>query len=155
MIYSEISSHEAYSVSQFIALKDTDEVTYYNTSINNYIPGGIQFAIHNVLYDYEEEIQQSTVLLNLSDNEMTKYRFKPWLLSYDIYGSTELEFIIRMLNGYLQDYEFDFQKIKVLRPNVLSNIIGRIISANSQFLFNNQYDMKKLIKTDDKDMGIW
>ena len=155
MIYSEISSHEAYSVSQFIALRDTDEVTYYNTSINNYIPGGIQFGIHNVLYDYEEEIQQSTVLLNLSDNEMTKYRFKPWLLSYDIYGSTELEFIIRMLNGYLQDYEFDFQKIKVLRPNVLSNIIGRIISINSQFLFNNQYDMKKLIKSDDKDMGIW
>ena len=87
---------KTYTVQDFISMRDSDEITYYNYSVLEYL-NGIEFFITNLLYDYEDELNELAVLVTLSDREKIKYRYKPYLLAYDLYGSEEAEFILYML----------------------------------------------------------
>lgn len=148
-----LKADQTVTVQDFIAMRETDELTYYNYSIVEYLHGYDMF-ITNILYDYEEELQELAVTLELTDVEKSKYRYKPFLLAFDIYGSSELKFIIMMLNGIIDPKEFDFEKIKVIRYNDLQQILGRIQSVNEKFLNRMQSNLKEDFKENDGN-DIW
>lgn len=131
------NTDSAISVEEFIDLQSTDDVTYYNYSILEYL-NGFDVFLTNLLYDYEDEFQDVALTIQLNDLEKFKYRYKPYLLAYDLYGSTETAFILMMLNGIIDPKEFVFEKIKVLRPSDLNDILSRIRSVNEEFLYNNR-----------------
>ena len=80
--------------------------------------------------------------------QIEKYRYKPWLLAYDIYGSEECDFIIMAMNGIIDPKDFELDKLKLINPQSMSNILGRIYSANETLLNSNRSDLKKDIKND-------
>lgn len=134
------------TVEDFIAMRSSDELTYYNYSILEYSKGYDMF-ITNLLYDYDDEFNDVTITLQLTNKEKSKYRYKPYLLAYDIYGSAELDFIIMMLNGIIDPKEFDFNKVKIVRKSDLNTLLNRITSINEKFL----NVMKSRLKTDFKE----
>lgn len=142
------------TVEQFIDMKSSDENTYYNYSILEYMDG-IEFFVSNVLYDYQDELEDQCVELVLTESNMNKYRYKPYLLAYDIYGSVEAVFIINMMNGIVSDIEFDFNRVKIIHPDSLSAILGRIYSANVMYINNNISKLKDDIKKDTDGNRIW
>lgn len=144
---------KTYTVQDFISMRDSDEITYYNYSVLEYL-NGIEFFITNLLYDYEDELNELAVLVTLSDREKIKYRYKPYLLAYDLYGSEEAEFILYMLNGIIDPKEFDFKKIKAIRPTDLYNVLGRIQSVNNDFMNNNRSKLQDEIKNN-PGCDIW
>lgn len=152
-IENTIKADEAISVQDFIALRTSDELTYYNYSIIQYL-NGFDMFITNLLYDYEDEFLESAVTLKLTDVEKAKYRYKPYLLSYDIYGSTELKFIIMMLNNIIDPKEFDFNKIKIIRPSTLDSLLGRLQAVNEEYLNLNKSKHKEDFKNNDGNT-IW
>lgn len=149
MISYASKSDETYTVSQFIDMRSGDDCTYYNYSILGYLKG-IEYPLTSILYDYQDELEDSSVsvYIRMTDLEFIKYKYKPWLLAYDIYGSTEMEFIIFALNDILCDREFDIPRIRVMRKEVISSILGRIYSANLNFVNNNRSDIALEIKND-------
>ena len=86
------------SVEEFIEVGSADDITYYNFSIlekyTNSDGYSIEYSINNVIYSYMEEIKDRIVELELSDDDYAKYKYKPKLLAYDVYKTTEVYFII-------------------------------------------------------------
>ena len=141
------------SVEDFIALSSTDEITYYNYSILEYL-NGYEMFVSSILYDYAEEIEENTVTLELTDEEKRKYRYKPYLLAYDVYGSTECKFILMMLNGIIDPKEFDLTYVKVLYRSTLNDILGHITPVNENFLNKNRTKLKADFKAGEGNT-IW
>ncbi|MBR1987730.1 MAG: hypothetical protein IKA36_01690, partial [Clostridia bacterium] len=142
------------TVDDFIHMRSSDEVTYYNYSILQYL-NGIEYLVTNVLYDYEDELLDASVTLTLDEAQYLKYKYKPWLLAYDLYGAVECEFVLMTLNSIIDPKDFDFKRMKAILPNNLSNILGRIYSANSLLLNTNRSDMKIELKKDPNGNTIW
>lgn len=143
--YSTTKADATVSIQDFIALRNSDEITYYNYSILEYLNGYDMF-ITNLLYDYEDEINDLAVTIKLTNIERAKYRYKPYLLAYDIYGSTETKFILMMLNNIIDPKEFDFETIRALRPADLARLLNRINAVNDDFMSK----MKSKLKADFK-----
>lgn len=151
--YSTLKSDQTISVQDFIAMRTSDEITYYNFSIVEYLNGYDMF-ITNLLYDYDDEFKDLTIYVKLTDVEKLKYRYKPYLFAYDLYGSREMSFIIMMLNGIIDPKEFDFNKIKVIKYDQLGMIINRIAAVNEIFMNKNKAKLKKDFKNNPGN-DIW
>lgn len=138
MIFSRnTQADKTYGVQDFIDMRSSDQITYYNYSILEYL-NGFDMFVTNLLYDYEDEILDKAVTIKLSDKDKIKYRYKPYLFAYDIYGSTETAFIIMMLNGIIDPKEFNFDHIKAIKNKDLIDILGRIQTANADYMNNNR-----------------
>lgn len=132
---------KASSVEDFINMGDSDEVTYNNFSILVKCIGEnsmIQYAQDNIIYDYLTELKEKAIDYTLNDNEYVKYRYKPKLLSYDIYGTTELYFVIMALNGMCNIKDFNKRKLKLLFKGDLLNLLNDIYSAESDYIRYNR-----------------
>ena len=151
--YTTMKSDETITVQDFIAMRNSDEITYYNFSIVEYLNGYDMF-ITNVLYDYEEELRDLSVFIKLTDVERIKYKYKPYLFAYDLYGTREMAFIIMMLNGIIDPKEFDYNKIRVLRYNEVTTIINRIGAINEDYINKNKSKLKKDFKNKEGN-NIW
>lgn len=153
MISDNSKADETYNIDQFIDMKSSDTNTYYNYSIKEYL-NGFEYSISNILYDYMDELIDQSKILKLDDTSFAKYKYKPWLLAYDIYGSEQSVFIIFALNNIICDREFDFKRVRVLMPADVNTLLGRILSANEKFINTNKSDIALLEK---KDTGntVW
>lgn len=154
MINDSSKADKTYSVEQFIDMRSSDPTTYYNYSIMEYL-NGFEYSLTNVLYDYQDEIEEQSVILKLTDLQFSKYKYKPWLLAYDIYGSEQSSFIILALNGILSDKEFDFQRVRIIHPDVIASLLGRIYSVNMVYLNNNRSDLAYVEKKDTVGNTVW
>lgn len=154
IVNSATKADMTYNIDDFINMRSSDEVTYYNYSILEYIDGN-EYLISNLLYDYEDELVDLSVIATLTERQANKYRYKPWLLAYDLYGATECEFVIMTLNNIIDPKDFDFNKVRILKPNDLISVMGRIYSANETILNNNRSDIKTEIKNNSTGNTIW
>lgn len=141
------------SVQDFIALRNSDDITYYNYSILEY-HNGFDMFITNLLYDYQDELDEMTQVVELTPLERAKYRYKPYLFAFDLYGSTETKFIIMMLNGIIDPKEFDFDKVKVLRYSDLITILNRMDAVNEDYINTNRSKLKEDFKNNDGNT-VW
>ena len=126
------SATTTYTVSQFISLKNSDSITYKNYSIlqQSLKDSSIYYSIDNVIYEYMDEINTYKKLVGLSDMEVVKYKYKPKLFAYDLYGATETYFVIMALNGICNVKEFELldHTVWALAPNdmyTIMNLTGR------------------------------
>ena len=56
--------------------------------------------ITNIFEQYYEILLENTVIVTLTDDEYLKYRFKPKVLSFDLYGTVELHYLLLRLNPH-------------------------------------------------------
>lgn len=126
---------QASSLAQFINLGKDIKITYNNYSIKNTV-NGISYPIHNIIHDYIDEIKEKRILVTLSDEEYLKYKFKPRLLAYDIYGNGELYFILLAINDMIDIKNFDLKKIYMLKKEDI-NLINKIYIAEKKYLVQN------------------
>lgn len=120
------------TLEEFVALSSKTVISYRNLSFIERIDDEREFAIWNVLSDYEQELKALSTDVELSDSEYRRYIFNPKALAYDIYGSTELFFIILAINGICTAKEFSDRKIKLIRAQDLEQIIQMIYNANKK-----------------------
>lgn len=144
-VNGSMSSDLAVSVQDFISLRSSDEITYYKYSILEYL-NGFDMFITNLLYDYQDELDELAVTVTLTPKEKAKYRYKPYLFAYDVYGSAEAKFIIMMLNGIIDPKEFDFDKVKVIGYGDLITILNRMQAVNEDYLGANRSKLKEDFK---------
>ena len=134
---------ETYTVEDFIELgKDIDDIQYSKFAIlskaASNVTNPILYPEHNVIYDYEEEFKSLAITVEMTDTEYHKYRFKPKLLAYDLYGSTELYFAILFLNGTCNIKDFDRKIIKVIKKNDMLNLLEAIYNAEKNYISTNK-----------------
>lgn len=129
------------TIEEFIDMKETDDITYSQFSILVKCIGEnsvVQYAQDNIIYDYLDELNESAVEYEMTDDEFVKYRCKPKLLAYDLYGSTEIYFVIMALNGMCNIKDFNKRKLKLLYRSRLLELLNEIYSAESEYIKYNR-----------------
>ena len=131
-----------HTVEEFIESNTgSKSINYHNFSIlqQEEVSGEtLQLLDMNIVDDYIDELQSVCVNVQLSDKELMKYSYNPGLLAYDVYGSTELEFVILKLNGVIDPKDFNFPTIKLVEVSVLDDILSTIYSAENKFIKYNR-----------------
>lgn len=132
------------SLDDFIAAGEgSASITYYNFSILQVLRSKddsieIHFTIDNLVNDYLDILKENAVKIELTRDEQRKYYYNPDLLSYDIYGTTELDFIVLILNGVLDPKEFNMPNILLLKKPDLLSILSRIYTSENRYLKMNR-----------------
>ena len=78
---------------------------------------------NNLILKYMPELKSLKVKVTLTDEEYAKYRYNPKRLSYDIYGTTELWFMILELNELRSISEFNLRTIYLFDTSIVSKVI--------------------------------
>lgn len=102
---------------------------YYNFSYLEKASNGTLVSIKNVIWDYIDELKNASVMVKLTDAELYKYKYKPKLLCYDLYGNTELDFVILALNNIADVTEFDSQTFRMLKVQDMNELMTLIYNA--------------------------
>ena len=134
---------QTYTVEDFIQLgKSLDDMQYSKFAILSKAVSGVTnpilFAEHNVIYDYEDEFKSLSLSVEMTEEEFNKYRLKPKLLAYDLYGATELYFALLYINGIYDIKDFNRKNIKLLKPNDMLQILEEIYNAERNYLNINR-----------------
>ena len=134
---------ETYTVEDFIELgKDIDDIQYYKFTIlakaSSDVTNPILYAEHNVIYDYEEEFKKLALNVEMTDTEFNKYKYKPKLLAYDLYGSTEFFFVILFLNGMYSIKDFNKRNLKLIRKSTMAELLTAIYNAERNYISSNR-----------------
>ena len=132
---------KTYTIEEFIAQGSSTQITYDKLSIFENVDG-LYLVTHNVLDDYKKEIDMCCQTVVLSTSELNKYKYKPKLLAYDIYGSTELFFIILFTNNICDVKDFNRNKIKLLPQDSLETIISYIYESQEAILSKNKANIE-------------
>lgn len=141
------------SLEDFIASGENAAImSYYNMSIlqveyssDNMIR--LDFTIDNLINDYLDVLRDAAVKVPLTDAEKRKYHYNPDLLAYDIYGSTELDFVIMLVNGIIDPKDFNMPVLRLINKTNLIDILSRIYAAEHQYVSDNR-ESNKLIMPD-------
>ena len=129
-----------YTLTDFIAMQDQDELTYKNFAIINHSLK-TDFVEQNILDDYLGELKKLCLkITEFEPEQIVKYKYAPDLLAYDVYGSTQLDFIVLLCNGMIDPKEFDFKRKYLLLPqsSILKEFLSMVYNAESDWLNINK-----------------
>lgn len=128
-----------HTLQDFINMKSIDNTTYRNLSIlekyNN-----IEFVDHNLLDEYKEELDAICTKCELTDEEFRKYQYSPDALAYDVYGSTQLDFLIMAANNIVDPKDFNMTTIYLPYNSVAKKFLAEILSRNASYIEHNRYE---------------
>lgn len=133
-----------YTLDSFINMQKSDDMTYYNFSILEVI-NGVEHLDHNLVEDYLPFLSDNAIQLELSDDEYVKYKYAPDRLAYDLYGSTQLDFVILLLNDMIDPKDFMVRKIKLVYASTLSEFLNNIYSKEASYIQQNRADNNILL----------
>lgn len=90
-----------------------------------------------------EEMNARRKIVSVTETERIKYAYKPKLLAYDIYGSTELFFLLLALNGMCNLKQFDLSERRffALTPQDASTYMSNIYNAESEYIRLNRSNL--------------
>ena len=131
---------KTYTIPDFIAMKSQDELTYANFAIFDY-KFGETFVEQSIIDYYIQELKAICVKVDsLTVEEIAKYKYAPELLSFDIYNTTSLDFIILLCNGMIDPHEFNFKRKYLMLPKAsdLSIILSAIYNSESNWIDINK-----------------
>lgn len=82
----------------------------------------------SVIGDYMPVLRSTAILVNFDEREATKYKFKPKMLSNDLYGTTELWSALLELNYFVSIIDFRLDKpIRVFDPQLFKNYLNEVM----------------------------
>jgi hypothetical protein len=127
------------TLAEFVEAGTSDDMTYRNFSILDK-KNGIEIIDHCIVDDYLTELKTISVkVTGITDMERVHYRYSPDLLAYDVYGSTQLDFIILAVNGIATPTEFTMRgDLYLPRNSVLKDFLSSVYNAESEYMSANR-----------------
>ena len=130
---------QTHTIEEFVSRKFEDQLTYRNFSIVEYADD-IELIDKNLISDYLPEILATCTVYKFSVQEYRRYKYAPELLSYDLYHTTQLDFLLMLINDMIDPKEFNLKRIKLPNVNALNRMISDILSVNGGYIDQNRAD---------------
>jgi hypothetical protein len=107
---------------------------------------GEQFVVNmfNLYEKYYELLLQHTAIVVLNDEEYMRYKYKPKVLSYELYGTYELHYMLLRLNHVYSVINFDFKELRVFEPNIIKLLNEIMVIESENFIDNEMMILKRL-----------
>lgn len=118
----------ATTLDNFINIGKDIPLTYSKLCLKETLSNGLIKITHNFLSDYIEDLQEYLITINLSDEEVLKYRFKPKVLAFDAYGLTDYYSFILFFNGLnnVKEFTLETKSVKMMRLKDMNNLLSAI-----------------------------
>lgn len=122
---------------------NTDELSL-KTVVTNSLNEKFVVNISCVFEKYYELLTDHAVTVTLTNEEYLRYRFKPRMLSKDLYGTYDLHYLLLKLNNITSVIYFDFTELKVFKPEIIS-LLNEIQVLEEENRIDNQMNIIKEI----------
>lgn len=122
---------------------NTDELSL-KTVVTNSLNEKFVVNINCVFEKYYELLTDHAVTVTLTNEEYLRYRFKPRMLSKDLYGTYDLHYLLLKLNNITSVIYFDFTELKVFKPEIIS-LLNEIQILEEENRIDNQMNVIKEI----------
>lgn len=119
------------TINDFISMKSDFTISQDKLSIPCYIHDKmtdetIQVPISNIINKYKDYFDKITCTVIVDDEQMNTYKYKPKMLSYDLYGTTELWSILLYINDCKSVMDFNKTRLKLLYPDKIEDLLNEI-----------------------------
>lgn len=114
----------------------TTETLSYKTIVTDSIDRKFVVNMNNIFEKYYELLTDHTIRVELTHKEYLKYRYKPKLLSKDLYGTYDLYFLLLKVNYVTSVINFDFTELTVFKPEVVSLLNEIMILEDDNYVEN-------------------
>ena len=122
---------------------NTDELSL-KTVVTNSLNEKFVVNISCVFEKYYELLTDHAVTVALTNEEYLRYRFKPRMLSKDLYGTYDLHYLLLKLNNITSVIYFDFTELKVFKPEII-RLLNEIQILEEENRIDNQMNIIKEI----------
>ena len=130
--YEYINPTTAITLDRYISCKSDTAMCHFNTSFVN-LDGNIMYSVHNIVSDYLDELRSNyCVEVELNSEQYIKYKYRPKLLCHDVYGNTELAFIILLINDMYTPKQFIKKSLYLPTDEQMKDLCNRILNANRE-----------------------
>lgn len=126
-----------YTLNDFIKEKQSDDLTYSKFSIirEKYYT---KFTETGLLDYYMRDLKDTCIQIpieNITFEQKAKYKYQPDLLAYDIYGSTQLDFVVLLCNGIIDPKEFDLKcaYLSLPRRSALIRLMSNVYRSEKKW----------------------
>lgn len=136
-------------VKGYIKQYNTEEFTLDNAFLHQVFIIGQKKLILNessLLSKYRNELAQYLERRHLDSTEYQKYRFNPKRFSYDVYGTTELWFMILHANELYTINQFDLTDVWYYNPGVFQ-VVTRALDLEMPFTNLNESEVDAMLRT--------
>jgi len=133
-----------YTIEEFIKEYNQETINYGTLHLKEVFQkddGNLSIlSSESVLSNYDDELKKYVVTLTLTDSEFNKFQYNPKFLSFELYNTTELWFMLLHANELYYSGQFDINPIKVYSSDIV-NIIDRILNLEKQYIDLNREDV--------------
>jgi len=127
----------ANTIDQLVSAGKNVILTYNNLAILEKIQY-MHLPIDNIIYTYIDELKKYIIPIKLTEMELVRYKYKPKLLAFDVYGSTDLYFVIMALNGIIDVRDFTMSTVNMFKKEHMNIIMSSIYNAEKISLEQNR-----------------
>lgn len=136
------------TIEQFIQTEQNKSVKYPNYYYQKVISEDDLHVIMNyqsIMDRYAQYIRDYITEIELSQEEMRKYRYNPKRLSFNLYGTTSYWWSIIFANQIHSLTEFDFSRDNVIKVFTREGIsaFSTVLSVDKTFISENQSEVSK------------
>ena len=136
------------TINQFIQTEQNKSVKYPNYYYQKVISEDDLHIIMNyqsIMDRYVQYIRDYITEIELSQEEMRKYRYNPKRLSFNLYGTTSYWWSIIFANQIHSLTEFDFSRDNVIKVFTREGIsaFSAVLSVDKTFISENQSEVSK------------
>ena len=90
----------------------------------------------NILDRHSYFLKDYINVVDLDDKDYRKYRCNAHRLSFDLYGTTALWFLILSVNELYSESEFNLKRIKLYKPSVVQRIVEVKLAEDREMNLN-------------------
>lgn len=136
------------TIDQFIQTEQNKSVKYPNYYYQKVISEDDLHVIMNyqsIMDRYVQYIRDYITEIELSQEEMRKYRYNPKRLSFNLYGTTSYWWSIIFANQIHSLTEFNFSRDNVIKVFTREGIsaFSTVLSVDKTFISENQSEVSK------------
>lgn len=136
------------TINQFIQTEQNKSVKYPNYYYQKVISEDDLHVIMNhqsIMDRYVQYIRDYLTEIELTQEEMRKYRYNPKRLSFNLYGTTSYWWSIIFANQIHSLTEFDFSRDNVIKVFTREGIsaFSTVLSVDKTFISENQSEVSK------------
>lgn len=136
------------TINQFIQTEQNKSVKYPNYYYQKVISEDDLHVIMNhqsIMDRYVQYIRDYITEIELSQEEMRKYRYNPKRLSFNLYGTTSYWWSIIFANQIHSLTEFDFSRDNIIKVFTREGIsaFSTVLSVDKTFISENQSEVSK------------
>lgn len=121
------------------------EFTDYKLSLLRSLTSGnerIDYPYMSILDDYIDELKSYSTKYTMSNEEYRRYKYRPDLFAYDLYGKTDYDFVILLVNGINIEKDFNKKTVRYIPEENIDTLLSFIRNAETRVLEKNREGYK-------------